>query len=70
MKSKYVVVAGGDNNAEPLRYVFYAQKSSKDVGAQVKSLPDQIKDCLNFKIRTAMHDKKIRLTESIYEPRN
>lgn len=48
MKSKYVVAAGGDNNAEPLRYVLYARKSSEDVGAQAKSLPDQIKDCLNY----------------------
>ena len=37
MKSKYVVTAGGDNNAEPLRYVLYARKSSEDVGAQAKS---------------------------------
>ena len=70
MKNKYVVAADGDNNAESLRYALYAQKSSEDVGAQAKSLPDQIKDCLNFKIRTAMHNKKIRLPESIYEPRN
>ncbi|WP_428846200.1 recombinase family protein [Lactobacillus gallinarum] len=26
----------------------YARKSSEDVGAQVKSLPDQTKDCLDY----------------------
>ncbi len=40
----------GTNGEEKplLRYVLYARKSSEDVGAQAKSLPDQIKDCLDY----------------------
>lgn len=33
---------------KPLRYVIYARKSSEDVEAQAKSLPDQIADCMEF----------------------
>lgn len=47
MKSKSVL--GTNSEEKPLlRYVLYARKSSEDVGAQAKSLPDQIKDCLDY----------------------
>ena len=47
MKSKSVLGTNGEE--KPLfRYVLYARKSSEDVGAQAKSLPDQIKDCLDY----------------------
>jgi len=37
------------SNDEPiLRYVLYARKSSEDVGAQAKSLPDQIQACVEY----------------------
>ena len=47
MKSKSVLGASGEEKPL-LRYVLYARKSSEDVGAQAKSLPDQIKDCLDY----------------------
>ena len=49
MKSKSVVELTKEKGEQPLlRYVLYARKSSEDVGAQAKSLPDQIKDCISF----------------------
>lgn len=47
MKSKSVLGTNGEEKPL-LRYVLYARKSSEDVGAQAKSLPDQIKDCLDY----------------------
>ena len=47
MKSKPVLGINGEEKPL-LRYVLYARKSSEDVGAQAKSLPDQIKDCLDY----------------------
>ena len=38
----------GDNEQPALKYVLYARKSSEDAGAQAKSLPDQISDCLEY----------------------
>lgn len=37
-----------NNDPPALRYVLYARKSSEDSRAQVKSIPDQIEDCMNF----------------------
>lgn len=39
------------NNKKPLRYVIYARKSSEDVEAQAKSLPDQIADCEEYALK-------------------
>ena len=47
MKSKSILGTNGEEKPL-LRYVLYARKSSEDVGAQAKSLPDQIKDCLDY----------------------
>lgn len=40
-----LITNGNGNSKKPLRYVIYARKSSEDVEAQAKSLPDQIADC-------------------------
>ena len=49
MKSKPIAELTKENGEKPLlRYVLYARKSSEDVGSQAKSLPDQIKDCLDY----------------------
>ncbi|MBQ6396234.1 recombinase family protein [Candidatus Saccharibacteria bacterium] len=49
MKSKPIAELKKENGEKPfLRYVLYARKSSEDVGSQAKSLPDQIKDCLDY----------------------
>lgn len=40
-----------NENKKPLRYVIYARKSSEDVEAQAKSLPDQIADCVEYATR-------------------
>ena len=49
MKSKSIAELTKENGEKPLlRYVLYARKSSEDVGSQAKSLPDQIKDCLDY----------------------
>ena len=49
MKSKPIAGLKQEQGEKPLlRYVLYARKSSEDVGAQAKSLPDQIKDCIGF----------------------
>ena len=48
MKSKSETGVKSGETEPLLRYVLYARKSSEDVGAQAKSLPDQIKDCLEY----------------------
>ena len=49
MKSKPIAGLKQEQGEKPLlRYVLYARKSSEDVGSQAKSLPDQIKDCLDY----------------------
>ena len=52
----------GDGDKPLLRYVLYARKSSEDVGAQAKSLPDQIADCLKY-----AEDKGIVVVETLKE---
>ena len=49
MKGNQIATIKTSESEQPLlRYVLYARKSSEDVGAQAKSLPDQIKDCLAY----------------------
>ena len=49
IKSKSIAEPNREQGEQPLlRYVLYARKSSEYVGAQAKSLPDQIKDCLEY----------------------
>lgn len=49
MKIKSIAAEKETMDEKPmLRYVLYARKSSEDVGAQAKSLPDQIKDCVEY----------------------
>ena len=49
MKIKSVAGENANSDEEPiLRYVLYARKSSEDVVAQAKSLPDQIKACIDY----------------------
>jgi predicted site-specific integrase-resolvase len=38
-----------------LRYVLYARRSSEDEDAQVRSIPDQIKQCQQFAEREGLH---------------
>lgn len=51
-----LITNGYGNSKKPLRYVIYARKSSEDVEAQAKSLPDQIADCEEYALR---HNLKV-----------
>lgn len=53
------------DEASLLRYVLYARKSSEDAGAQAKSLPDQINDCLDY-----AENKGIVVIETLRESRS
>lgn len=48
-----------------LRYVLYARKSSTDEGGQVRSIPDQIKDCKKH----ALH-KGLNIVDTVEEKRS
>ena len=49
-----------NNDPPALRYVLYARKSSEDSRAQVKSIPDQIEDCMNFEQFTQLIDNETK----------
>ena len=57
--------AAESDEASLLRYVLYARKSSEDAGAQAKSLPDQINDCLDY-----AENKGIVVVETLRESRS
>ncbi len=46
-----------------LCYVLYARKSSEDVGAQAKSLPDQIQACVEY-----AENNDLKVIEILKEP--
>ena len=62
MKSKSAASKNTEENVSTLRYVLYVRKSSEDVGAQAKSLPDQIKECVKY-----AEDKGLIVTEILKE---
>jgi len=58
-------------NLQSLRYVLYARKSTEDEGSQMRSIPDQIKECMRLAEREGLTVAKVlQESKSAKKPHN